>query len=628
MNSVFRTARLRHESGSLAIVRANPLAQTLDRLHTSLQGLTEGSVATYIPELGLANPDHFGICVATVDGRVYGVGDCDVPFTIQSVSKPFVYGLALESLGVEEVLRSVGVEPSGDAFNAISLDPVSGRPRNPMINAGAIASAGLIPERDGQAPFDRMLGLLSTLAGRDLEVDESVFRSEHDTGHRNRAIGHLLKNAGILDGDVEDVCDRYFRQCSVLVTCEDLAMMGASLAAGGLNPRTGARALSPDTVQRVLSVMSTCGMYDYAGSWVYRVGLPAKSGVGGGIVAVLPGQLGIGVFSPRLDALGNSVRGVAACEQLSREFGLHLLRPPVAVESVIRRVVFLSDLRSRRQRSEREAQSLEQSGAGVPVIHLQGPLVFSTIEIVLREALTYAGDGTVIFDLGRVTQVDAPVAAIFAEFAQQTEALSGLCVFAGIRESMPGSSLLDTALAARGSPGAVFADLGTALEWCEDRLLAGAGLSRDDHYEMPIALHPLSAALSAEDAEALTAAMERGEAHAGEVIVRRGSRSSSVFLLVSGTVAVSVKNEGGKTHRLATLGPGAVFGELALLDSGPRSADVVAVTDVAYYELPLLAIDSHDGQSPGVRLRVVEVLARDLAARLRRANAQIEALAG
>ena len=199
-----------------------------------------------------------------------------------------------------------------------------------MINAGAIATAAMVDGSDSPAKMERTIELMSRFAGAPLAFDESVYRSERDTGHRNRAIAYLLRNAGILDEDVDDVLDRYFRQCSMLVTCADLATMAATLANGGENPRTGERVIDNDYVAHMLSVMATCGMYDYAGSWLYRVGMPAKSGVAGGIIAVLPGQLGVGVFSPRLDACGNSVRGVAVCEALSKEFDLHMLRPPVS----------------------------------------------------------------------------------------------------------------------------------------------------------------------------------------------------------------------------------------------------------------------------------------------------------
>jgi len=304
---------------------ASPFRGVLNELHTKYKPVREGAVANYIPELAKANPDWFGISVVTVDGSVYEVGDHGVPFTIQSVSKPFVYGMALEDHGREHTLSKVGVEPTGDAFNSlIRLDERSNRPHNPMVNAGAIATADLIDGADPAARINRLLAGLRRYTGRDLNVDMSVFMSERTTGHRNRAIAHLLLNFGMVTPRLDETLDLYFQQCSALVNCHDLAVMGATLANGGVNPMSGDRAIEAQYVKDVLSVMYSCGMYDFSGQWGYEVGLPAKSGVGGGIVAVVPGQLGIGVFSPLLDGRGNSVRGIRTCVELSQRFGLHV----------------------------------------------------------------------------------------------------------------------------------------------------------------------------------------------------------------------------------------------------------------------------------------------------------------
>jgi glutaminase len=228
----------------------------------------------------------------------------------------------------------VGVEPTGEAFNAIVLDESSNRPFNPMVNAGAIATADLIAGKDFPERVTRMLQMFGRFTGRDVYVDNSVFMSERATGHRNRAIVHLMRNFGMVGEHFEESLELYFQQCSVLVTCHDLAVMGAALANGGVNPVTGVRAIQADFVKDLLSIMLTCGMYDYAGEWAFRVGLPAKSGVAGGVVAVVPGRLGIGIFSPRLDAKGNSVRGVKVCEELSRRFGLHAFESSPPAESL------------------------------------------------------------------------------------------------------------------------------------------------------------------------------------------------------------------------------------------------------------------------------------------------------
>ena len=216
-------------------IAASPLSQFIAQTHASLAAEKSGAVADYIPELSKANPEHFGIALATLDGHVYEIGDSAVPFTIQSISKAFVFALALETVGAERIDAAIGVEPSGDAFNSIRLR-ADNRPFNPMVNAGAIACSGLIHEAEGDSAFERVRAALSRFAGRELDVDEAVFASERLTGDRNRAIAYLLHNYGIVKGDVDAVLDVYFRQCSVLVTARDLALMAATLANGGVNP--------------------------------------------------------------------------------------------------------------------------------------------------------------------------------------------------------------------------------------------------------------------------------------------------------------------------------------------------------------------------------------------------------
>lgn len=413
-----------------------PIQAYLQQLHSRFAPLDSGQVASYIPELAVVDPDAFAIVIATVDGQVYEVGDSRRPFTIQSVSKPLVYGAALEDQGRERVLRAVGVEPSGDAFNSISLEPGTGRPRNPMINAGAIATSALIEGSTATDRLQRVLDVLSAYAGRPLEIDDKVFESERSTGHRNRAIGHMLRNYGTIADDPEPSLELYFRQCSVLVDCRDLALMAATLANGGVNPVSGHTALSPEFVGPVLSVMTTCGMYDFAGEWVYRVGLPAKSGVGGGILAVLPGQLGIGVFSPRLDERGNSVRGVQVCEALSRDLGLHFLQPPRVAYSAVRARYTLAEVRSKRRRSASERELLDRHGRECGVYELQGDLRFASIEPLVRE-IASSGDSMrrLVLDFKRVAQADRAATLMLARMIESCSARGQQVVLTRVRRS-------------------------------------------------------------------------------------------------------------------------------------------------------------------------------------------------
>jgi glutaminase len=299
------------------------LQQALMDLHARHVGNRAGAPADYIPELTKGDPDRFGLAIATTRGDLYTAGDAAAEFTIQSVSKAFAFCVALELLGRRTVLEHVGVEPSGDAFNAIVFDPRTNRPFNPMVNAGAITIAGLLYQSVGDDAFPILLDRMSMAAGRPLAVDEAVYRSELETGHRNRAIGHLLRNCGAIGGPVDTVLDIYFRQCSILVNAADLARMGSTLAHIGENPVTGRQVFELNAVRDTLAVMFTCGMYDYSGGWAFNVGIPAKSGVGGGVVGVVNRQLGIGTFSPRLDAQGNSTRGIAVFQDLASDFGLH-----------------------------------------------------------------------------------------------------------------------------------------------------------------------------------------------------------------------------------------------------------------------------------------------------------------
>ncbi|OBG79807.1 glutaminase A [Mycobacterium sp. E802] len=338
----------------------------LDQIRADQIDRRDGALASYIPELANVDPEGFGLSLSSSDGYVYESGDTARQFTIQSISKPFTYALALDQIGQQAVDARIGVEPSGEAFNEISVDDVTKTPKNPMINAGAIAAVSLIPGVDADERFDRILEFYSMCAGRRLDVDMDVYASEKVTGNRNRAIAYMLTSFGVLDGDPDEVLDVYFRQCSVKVTSTDLARMAATLARGGLNPLTGRRVADADVVRRTLSVMVTCGMYEATGDWVSAVGMPAKSGVGGGIVAVLPGQLGIGVYSPRLDSRGNSVRGVEVCRNLSAQLGLHFLTVSRESSATLRAVSDVSP--------------------GIRVYEVQGDLLFAGAEQVLRTA--------------------------------------------------------------------------------------------------------------------------------------------------------------------------------------------------------------------------------------------------
>jgi glutaminase len=375
----------------------------LDTIREEHAGVTDGAVADYIPELARVDPSGFGLSVSSSDGYVYESGDAATEFTIQSISKPFTYALALDKIGATAVDEKIGVEPSGEAFNEISVDHTTNIPKNPMINAGAIAAVSLIPASGPDERFGLIHDFYSAFAGRRLELDHDVYASEKATGSRNRAIGYMLQSFGVLDGDPDEVLDVYYRQCSLKVTTTDLARMAATLARGGINPQTGRRVTHPAVVRRMLSVMVTCGMYDAAGDWVSAVGMPAKSGVGGGIVAVLPGQLGIGVYSPLLDEKGNSIRGVRLCRSLSEQLGLHFLTVSRDSRATLRAVYRPRD--------------------NIRVYETHGDLLFSGAEQVVRTVDRERDSFDVaILDVSRVDDIDDAARALLPGMAAELRA--------------------------------------------------------------------------------------------------------------------------------------------------------------------------------------------------------------
>ena len=283
----------------------------------------KGRVADYIPALARINPQQFGMAVCSVDGREWVVGDSDTSFSIQSISKVFTLALALQSPGAASVWERVGREPSGNAFNSlVQLESERGMPRNPFINAGAIVITDVITTHF-VSPVLQILGLVRRYANcEEIFIDEEVARSEEESGHRNAAIAHLLKAQGNLTSDVDDVLAAYYRQCSIAMTCRDVARAFLPLAAGGQHPLTGKTLMPALRAKRINSLLLTCGLYDGVGNFAFRVGIPAKSGVGGGIAAVIPGHFAICVWSPELDELGNSLAGTRALEVFANETNL------------------------------------------------------------------------------------------------------------------------------------------------------------------------------------------------------------------------------------------------------------------------------------------------------------------
>jgi glutaminase len=322
------------EPGYVSTGRLPPeqdVAALVDEAHRRYRDVGAGSVSDVYPALGRVVPGLYGICVASVDGRVHAAGDADVAFTNMSVAKPFTFALVCDVLGADEIQRRVGVNATGLPFNALEALAADEDGRtNPMVNPGAIATASFAPGSSAAEKWRWVRDGLSRFAGRELELDEGTYASASATNHRNRELAAVLAERGRLGCEPVDALDVYTRQSCLHVTARDLAVMGATLADGGVNPVTGERVVSADTCRYALTVMTTAGLYETSGDWLYDVGLPGKSGIGGGIVTVSPGKGGLGTFSPPLDEAGNSVRGQLAARFLSRRLGLDLFASTAA----------------------------------------------------------------------------------------------------------------------------------------------------------------------------------------------------------------------------------------------------------------------------------------------------------
>jgi glutaminase len=596
-----------------------PLLRFLDRCHAEFAANDDGAVADYIPELGKADPAHFGISLATLDGHVYEVGDTKIPFTIQSMSKPFVFALALDMLGAAKVESAIGVEPSGDPFNSIRLN-AENHPFNPMVNAGAIACSGLIHEAKGEDAFEYIRHALGRFAGRDLVVDEAVYASESATGDRNRAIAYLLRTNAVLNDRVDSVLSVYFRQCAVLVTARDIAVMAATLANRGVNPVTREQVLTPYAISRTLSVMTSSGMYDYAGEWIYRVGIPAKSGVGGGILAALPARLGLASYSPRLDKHGNSVRGIKVCEALSSHYDLHVLNRSDDARNSIIADYDIGKNPSRRSRRPHERKILAAHHEDVRVIELIGTLSFSNVDYVSRQLAPRPRPQFVIFDLRRVTSLTRAGARLVAEGFRELAAHGVTVILSGVKRGSREWQIIGEWTGGI-STLRDFYLLDTAIEWAEDQIVYRHGGAIDFLETTELSEQPLLSGLTAEELADLASIGTVRHYTAGEKVVTAGDAASSLFFLRSGAVHITLPDG----VRLATLTAGMAFGEMALLESH-RSADVTADMAATAYEIPLREFERFRKQHPRAGEAIMRNLAQLLADRLIIANTKVDLL--
>ncbi len=473
-----------------------------------------------------------------------------------------------------------------------------------------------------------MIGLFSSLSGRELEIDEAVFKSELTMGHRNRAIAYMMLNTGMIEKDPEQVLDLYFRQGSVNVTASDLATMAATLANDGTNPITGHKIFDTRYVRDVLTVMNSCGMYDYAGEWAYDVGMPAKSGVSGCIIAAIPGQIGICVYAPPIDNQGNSVRGIRVCHDMSREFQLHAFNNHTNARNVLRRDYRADMVRSNRLRTLEERALLAETGRKISVIEAQGALFFGSTEQLLRKLTSLTQDSQyVIVDFKRVHHADASACKMLVRAVRALAASDTELMFASIDDEWP-LDRLTRALAEteEGHSMLQFRDADAALEWCEDQLLAGNGSRVGTKFSLQEI--NLFNGLSADECRLVEAIVRPLVFEKGEVIMREGDPANLFFVLPRGTVSVEIKihGKGERRKRVASIGPGLSFGEMALLDGGRRSADIVANERVICYGLGVEELHELAEDHPNVMITILSNLTREFSERLRHANDEISVL--
>lgn len=596
-----------------------PLHKLLTNCHNNLLDDLSGNVADYIPELSNCDPNRFGISLATLDGYVYDIGDSQLPFTIQSISKAFVFSMALESLGSEHVESVVSVEPSGEAFNAIRLT-ADNKPFNPMVNAGAIACTGLIVEKEGKNAFDKIHETLSRFAGRTLGFDEAVYRSESVTGNRNRAIAWLLRNYSRLPEDVDFALDVYFKQCSILVTAHDLAIMAATLANSGINPVTQEQIISPYVVARTLSVMTSSGMYDYAGQWLYKIGMPAKSGVGGGIIASLPAALGLGTYSPRLDNYGNSLRGIKVCEQISSYLNLHVLSRKNDVKTCILADYGISGISSRRSRRQKEVKILQEHHAEVRIIELIGSLTFATMDYISRTINTSPPSlKYLILDVRRVPSISTAAEGLLTSLREEIENNDIKFIFSGIQ--IASEIFHQISSKNKEMNDAIFVLLDEAIEWVEDDIIRRSAGTLNAVEIIPLNEQLLLTDFSEQEILDLSKICVERNYKSEEQIIFAGEPSKSFYFLQSGKVSVKLRSG----IRLSSLSAGMSFGEMALLEN-IRSADVWADTDVRCLELTLSAYNQFRITYPECGEKLMKNGAYLLSQRLRMANTKINIL--
>lgn len=568
-----------------------PIQRYLDTVHESLLDVRGGTPLKTNSVLAAQDPNLCGLAMTTSDGFTYTSGDAEVPFAMQSISKVFCYAIALQDRGFAYMDSKIDVEPSGSSFADLSSEKESGRPKNALINIGAIAATGqILPER-GSTVFDKILSVMSACAGRPLSLDSAVYDEDSDGSAHNRALTWFLSSWGILEGDPIPAHDDYTKQCAIAITAKDLSVMAATLANLGVNPVTGERVFDTRVVQRVLSVMLTCGMYDDSGDWVASVGLPAKSGVGGGIISVLPGQLGLASFSPPLDEHGSSVRGLEAHRQISSDLELHFVRTSKAGLSTIRSNETIDKTPSTTRRPEAAEQVLADHGHQAHVVEVMGDLLFSGVEVLSR-AVAEFGDDTecIVIDLSRADDI-AEVSV--GQLSRMARALDESGIALGLVD--PDDRLAELMVPVEMDV-EIFSSRNEALAWSEDRVLEAYG-DEDCFPEEQIDSPTLIDSIDEEYRDIIAEHLVTEEYEAGTVIRRIGQKFDGIRFIASGTVHSLTPADRGR-EIVSILTAGMSFGEFALSEHFKQPFTVRAETDTEIRFLPVEAIESMMGSDP------------------------------
>ena len=435
-----------------------------------------------------------------------------------------------------------------------------------------------------------------------------------------------MRNSDIIEDNTEETLDLYFRQCSILVNCRDLAVMGATLANNGVNPITGVVAMKSHNVEKVLSIMSTCGMYDYAGGWIYDVGMPAKSGVSGGIMAVLPGQFGVGVFSPLLDQQGNSARSIEVCRKISIDFGLHMFDSSKASNSVIRAKYDTTTITSKRIRTTEEFNILRKHGGRIKIYELAGDLIFSATDYVLQTVLGEL-DKTdyIIFDFRRVTSAKKSAFNLFASLIDLVR-LQGKHIFFTNTDYQFNKSLKACAGNRVYGDVARFTENDLVLEWCENSLIHQFIKPKDIVLKVELSSQVILQDLSAEELLFLKDRMNKRTYTKGEIIINEGEASNAIYFLTVGEVCIKMNStKHNYQKRIATLSAGMSFGEMSIIDRQARSASVIAESYVECYELMYSTYDNEIKARQPIKDKLLSNIAVDLSNKLRKANQEIRA---